>query len=85
MRHTHNIKHLQHTSHGVVLALCCVSMSRHGVQCHAVVAEGGGAGELTGRGLSEAGVAGGARAAVGVRGAATDFTQGTWWWGLEGL
>lgn len=65
MRHKHNIKHLQHTSHGVVLVLCCVSMSRHGVQCHAVVAERGGAGELAGRGLCEAGAAGGARAAAG--------------------
>ena len=65
MRHTHNIKHLQHTSHGVVLVLCCVSMSRHGVQCHAVVAGVGGAGELAGRGLPEDGAAGGARGAVG--------------------
>lgn len=65
MRHAHNIKHLQHTSHGAMLVLCCVSMSRHGVPCHAVVAGAGGAGELAGRGLSESGVAGGARAAVG--------------------
>ena len=62
MRHTHNIKHIQHTSHGAVLVLCCVSMSRHGVQCHAVVAGAGGAGGaggLAGRGLSAAGVAAG--------------------------
>lgn len=65
MRHTHSIKHLQHTSHGVVLVLCCVSMSRYGVQCHAVVAGVGGAGELAGRWLSEDGAAGGARAAAG--------------------
>ena len=65
MRHAHNIKHLQHTSHGAMLVLCCVSMPRHGVPCHAVVAGAGGAGELAGRGLSESGVAGGARAAVG--------------------